>query len=1267
MESLSNQELLDHWDSERDIDERDAIFEELKRRRLVPTGGDTVGWETEAGLYPETDDPEFIEKLLKKQEFAENFQESFGTQQRDGANPCDSQEEFELTPVQRFISRYMSPQCPYTSALLFHGVGVGKTCAAITTAERFLEAYPHTPVYIVAPRTIQSGFRRTIYDENALKLGQTDAEPNELRGCTGSSYIRRAGVEFERDKALISRRVGQAINARYRIMGYKQFDNHVRGLLDKIPKTLPRERREQEEIRVLRQHFSAGFLIVDEAHNLRDMPGETEDATADAPGGGPELTESAEGKALTPTLLKILRAAEGMKFMLLTGTPMYNSYREITFLLNLMLINDKRATLSEVDIFKPDGTFREGGAERLGAVASAYISFMRGENPLTFPVRLAPEGVPKLAAWPTEAPNGEPVADADIVGPLLLRLPFVPVAYEGDELALTRTAANQLVDTGGLGVRTIDELVQMGNWLFPGDALEARIRDVGFDSVFAEQKAGTAVQFAAQTDDRGMWMEKSVLQKASPKAALILNRIVKARGVVFIYSRFIKAGVLPLAIVLEANGYSAYGRPPMLVGGAVDGKGRQCALCDGREKMHIGRGHKFTPAHYVLLTGQAQYSPNNATAIAAARSAENATGGLVKVVLGSQVASEGIDLRFVRELYVYDSWFHLNKMEQVLGRGVRTCSHSLLPAIQRNCTIHLLVNSLGADAAEETADLYMYRSAMIKALQVGRVTRVLKRYALDCNLNRAAVLADDLDPLESQEDSQGVMRGEIQLNDTPFSSICDWMECPYTCAKPVDVKAILDEDRVDMSTYDEYAMRWREVQVKQMLRAIFEQEDMPMIQIPALIDTMRSAKIPEMAIRTILSEVVGNTSFRLRVGGQEGYLVYRNTYYVFQPIRLADVRIPLAMRVADVPVRKDYYDPVPIRVETGAAPAAAAAAPVAAAAAPAAKSETASAYWAACVAWASTIEAGTSEADVPVDVTRVIEGRYSEDEFKREYNILVMISWMYEDIQRNPDYTGDKRIAWRKVLAQVLLEMVWDGSLSNVEQLALLREPANADVLARVAAQQRIKKGSTEAFRFVVPTTGAIEYICADGAKCSDAVMRLFENDRADPMNNVHADRTTTGRFYGMMLPKLKEGAIVFKTNDRPVEPGSKPEKGGECEIVSNIETHKKGLREIRAIMAGLGYPPFLLRDEVLDEKKGRAKPEEPGKKKKKGEAGAEEGSKTFTKLRLDARKFQNVVKACTLKNIMLRMLDILETGKAGSKYYFFRPIAAVKAGHKLK
>ena len=167
--TYTDTELLQVWESERDMTRRDAILTELQGRRLFPTAAmDT--WEHEAGLYPDSDDPRFIEKLMEKQEFIENRQESLGEQQKRGEDLCNTGEEFELTSVQRFISRFLSPQCPYQSALLYHGVGVGKTCAAITTAEEYLRTYPKETVFIVAPRNIQPGFRRTIFDEETLVI-----------------------------------------------------------------------------------------------------------------------------------------------------------------------------------------------------------------------------------------------------------------------------------------------------------------------------------------------------------------------------------------------------------------------------------------------------------------------------------------------------------------------------------------------------------------------------------------------------------------------------------------------------------------------------------------------------------------------------------------------------------------------------------------------------------------------------------------------------------------------------------------------------------------------------------------------------------------------------------------------------------------------------------------------------------------------------------------------------------------------------------------
>ena len=1318
-------QLLKRWEQETNMEKRDALYKVMESQKLFPQE-DMDKWEEDASLYPATDDPKFIEKLLSRQEFAENLQESIGEQQARGVNPCDSQEEFELTPVQRFISRFLSPQSPYVSALLYHGVGVGKTCAAITTAEEYLRSYPSESVFIIAPRNIQPGFRRTIYDDESLTIG-VDSAPNDLKGCTGNLYLKRNGLEFEREKSIINRRINHSINSRYTILGYIQFYRYIQAILDTVPKSLPDERRAQEEIKALRKEFSGRLVIIDEAHNLRDTPGETDSDNLDVAGGDSELTEAKAGKRLTPSLIRVIKAAQGMKLMLLTGTPMYNSYREIIFLLNLLLLNDKRAPLSEKDIFTSTGNFRvadpekgfEGGAKRLGNMASAYVSFMRGENPLSFPVRLDPTNVTRMTTWPTESPQGEAIFNEGEkqAKNILLRLPFIPVQYEPAELKIIQSIADNAVERSGLGVRSIDEMVQSGNWLFPkADANaspESRIRDVGFDSCFEESKGTTLSQFTSRTPP--VWLSKTDIKSVSPKTHFILNRAPKAKGVLFIYSRFIKAGAIPLAIALEANGYSPWGRDkPLFTNGIVDGKGRQCALCELREKEHTGKAHAFVPAKYVLLTGQLAYSPNNAAAIQASRSIKNTDGSEVKIVVGSQVASEGIDLRFIREIYVFDSWFHLNKMEQVLGRGVRTCSHALLPETKRNCTIYLLVNSYGNEI--ETADMYMYRNAMNKAIQVGHVTRVLKQYAVDCNLNRGAIIHSDLKPLDKIEDSQGEPRESVSLNDTPFSSICDWMECHYACATPIDIKKL---PKISMASYDEYAMRWRESQIRQIIKNLFENEQQPMIQIDSLIETLRAAEIPAIAIRTILSEIVDQPSFNLRINGQDGYITYRNTYYLFQPFRLSDSRIPIALRIANTIVRKDEYELTKIVIERPVAPKKAviekapvveegaleavaeenaAAEEVAEAPKEVPVADTAVTYWKECAIWANSIKNGTSDLDIPPDLLSILYKRYKKDLYKHTYNYLSVFSWMFENIKLSEDYDADTRNVYLGALGRVLLELVWDEHLTTEEQKKILKEPRTEDIKT-AAAEQLIKRGEKEIFRSVSLATGKIDYTCDNDERCSEILIRTLESDRADPYNSIQANNTTTGPIYGFLIPKIKDARIVFKTNDRQVGVGVQPEKGGECEIVSSIETHKKGLRAIRDMITGgtLKYPPFLLTDAVLNEKEIRGTLA----KKEKVEAGASLYKKVYTtalesgvseeeakglgtkarndaikqsperfkietKLSIDSRKFQNVIKACALKNIILRLIDVLEREK-GQKRYFYRPISAMKSNHRLK
>jgi len=123
---------------------------------------------------------------------------------------------------------------------------------------------------------------------------------------------------------------------------------------------------------------------------------------------------------------------------------------------------------------------------------------------------------------------------------------------------------------------------------------------------------------------------------------------------------------------------------------------------------------------------------------------------------------------------------------------------------------------------------------------------------------------------------------------------------------------------------------------------------------------------------------------------------------------------------------------------------------------------------------------------------------------------------------------------------------------------------------------------------------------------------------------------------------------MVFKTSTPPVS-GTKPEKGGECEIVSTITYHITMLKAIAELMDERGYKRLILRDEVLDEKERR---------KAQKKAGTKAAPNPL-------RQFQNTIRACALKNLILRWLDRMEQGRAAGIRFFYRPIAALKSGHK--
>jgi Helicase conserved C-terminal domain/Type III restriction enzyme, res subunit len=1224
LSALTDPELLKLWNNEglnsegADIDDienlferRDKILEALKERGLFPANF-MKQWENDTGAYPTIDDPEFLQKLLAKREFAESLQTTWKPEN----DPCGDTNAFEVTPVQRFAANLMSPRTPYMSALLFHGVGVGKTCAAVQIAEAWLDTYPRDKIFLVAPPTIQEGFYRTIFDISKLKLGTNPTDPNKISGCTGDSYLELTGMTYERDAKRIDRRVRQAIKRRYDVFGYLSFAYYVNDLLSTVDRDLDEDEQERQERAIINKKFSGKLLIIDEAHNVRDITGDKDDD--ETPGGDAAKSDMAAGKQMTVPLRKVLQYAQGLKLVLLTATPMYNSYKEIIFMLNLLLMNDKKATITDREIFRSDGSIRSKGMETLGYIASRYVSYMRGENPKSFPIRLDPENTTLLREidYPTKNPRGGSIPEDEIV--FQEHLPVVPIELEGDalEASLELTRALPAGDQGISGIE-LAGIIQAGNFIPPsaddGDFAD-RLAPDALDNLFDVKSKGGELVYKSNTKLGAEWLARDELANYSPKFAFLLDQLRKARGVCFAYMRVVNLGALPLALALEANGYTPVGRSTGLLGDGIQAPGgRQCALCKYKEEEHPTTGHAFTPAYYGLLTGNIKLSPNNKLIIETERRRGNEEGGIMKVIIGSQIAGEGVDLRYVREVHMLDSWYHLNRTEQVIGRAIRFCSHSALPPEKRNATIYLYSAVFPEDrSSRETADLYSYRVAFRKAVQVGNVTRALKIRAIDCNLNHDAIIIAGQDSV-TQIDSKGKERSDVDINDKPFTAICDWNDsCMYECAPKIKVDALTADD----STYSEFAAKWRESALKKRFRDLFK--DQVFYGSKELWNDV-FGDIPIAARSELFSNVINNKTFQVTHNGVQGYITQCNGYYVFQPNVYMDLHIPMAIRAAAFPVRRDHFEPIklePYEVSVEES-----------------KSEKAQfsldEQWNGIVEWITEIrdsEQGEGEY-TPVTIPESVYERIrilvnGEEEVQKKYTYIVeMIQWFHESVLISG---GDLKSFYRTVL-----EYIWDTWFTLEEQIELVTS-GNESAYRRVKETEYVA-GSTTVLRFYNSENASIVYMCNQKGiwnRCPSSIENNVKRSEKG-IQDVFRDREEpykTGEFYGVLTSH--NGDIVFKTNDAQVK-GSKSKLGGVmCAVVSGIQSKYDKLIRIGQLLEKAELPDLELKGDVI----------------KRG-----------------GRQVENSVRGCALLELALRYADHI---KLNNRRWFFRPVFGKLIGY---
>jgi len=713
--------------------------------------------------YPKKEDPNFFKKIYQKKEFYENQYPKIDDEKIDDVQKelCPSKDKnFKLLAHQIIIRNYLNFNTPYNSVLLYHGMGSGKTASAITIAENYkmnISDFNRNKTFVlVSGDTIEQNFKKEIHDINK---GYNQA--------TFTDYINY----FPNDHPDVKqRKVDSLIDKNYEIEHYQKLTNII---------SKKKEEMDNSDFKKwIKQTYSNRVFIIDEVHNLK-------------------LIDKNENKIKRYDAVKlIIENTTNLKLVLLSGTPMGHSVKEIIDLLNLLLVNDKKDMIELKTIFKPNLDFTENGEELLKQLSKSYISYITKENPYTFPKKIYPGNSIHISNFINKKFDKE----FDLQYNLNNEYKIVPCQMRKEQ----KENYLEYLETKGNKVN-IQDLIQLQliKYDFKADILKKGqdkiIYDIPFDS-----------------------LKEDKIEMLSSKYYNLLQNIKKSKGTIFIYTNFIYKGVLMLASMLLKNGISLNdsrkdSSSEILLSKTSPFKSKRikpnkktqiCYHCN--KTYHEKTDHTFSPMKFDYIIGQTTEEVEKKI-IKLFNSQENEDGSQLKIIIGSSVLKEGVSFLRVRQLHILEPWHNKSRLEQVIARGIRHCSHKNLKQEDRKVDIFLYCSTLSnkynyniiqkslvidrvkdifkVDSSDKikvdidlarnfrnsepllSYDMIMFKRSEISNFYISKVEKILKENSFDGALNRNLNLVNETYKLNGFDEDYNFIIDDKDLDTSTYNNL----------------------------------------------------------------------------------------------------------------------------------------------------------------------------------------------------------------------------------------------------------------------------------------------------------------------------------------------------------------------------------------------------------------------------------------------------------------------------------------------------------------
>ena len=259
------------------------------------------------------------------------------------------------------------------------------------------------------------------------------------------------------------------------------------------------------------------------------------------------------------------------------------------------------------------------------------------------------------------------------------------------------------------GIKDLDNKDE-GDGIIEGDDIIKKLADSTYD-----KRIDAAIKYV--TDRAAEYLSKTGLETYSPKYLHLLENIQDPDhiGLHLIYSQFLTLeGIGMFTHVLDYNGFTKF----KIKKGAT-----------GEYEIDISEENMGKPT-YALYTGLESREeretlrriynsswnelPTSLANQLKERYNNNNNGEVIKVFMITASGSEGINLRNTRYVHIMEPYWHPARMEQVIGRARRICSHTDLPDELQTVDVFVYLMTLTQAQIKSDASIELKRKDLSK-------------------------------------------------------------------------------------------------------------------------------------------------------------------------------------------------------------------------------------------------------------------------------------------------------------------------------------------------------------------------------------------------------------------------------------------------------------------------------------------------------------------------------------------------------------------------